>query len=413
MTSAAAAMQQKLRVRFEARFGTGSADGDADRPFVLASAPGRIELAGNHTDHQGGRTLAAAIEDRAWALAKLNGTDEIRVSMEGFGEAYVRLSDLDARESECGTSCALVRGMAAAYARCGGTLSGFDMVTGSTVPIGSGVSSSAAFEVLVGIAVRALCDPAFDSVPLDLCALALEGAQAERAYFGKPCGSQDQIASAYGGVVALDFSGSEPLVDPVSFDADACPLAMLLVDSRCDHSAYTDDYASVPADMLDVARRFGRTRLEDVPFDLFLSRLPDIRTRLGDRKALRALHYFEETRRVAQQTRALEENDFEAFLAHARLSGASSAQFLQNVSPHADGAKKHQPAMVILALCAHLLDAKGAWRIHGGGFGGSVLAFAPREEADAFAASMDGLLGYRACSTVSISPRGAWARRLS
>ncbi|WP_139653192.1 galactokinase [Raoultibacter phocaeensis] len=402
-----------LRERFEARFGNASCEARAFEPFVLASAPGRVELAGNHTDHQGGRTIAAAIEKRAWALARPNGTDEIRVSMEGFGEARFSTTDLEARERERGTSRALVRGMAAAFVRSGCALSGFDMVTRSAVPVGSGVSSSAAFEVLLGTAIRALFDPAAETEPPDLTAIALEGVWAERTYFGKPCGAQDQLSSAYGGIVALDFSDAVAHVEPIAFDADACAYSICLIDSRCDHSAYTDEYAAVPADMFDVARYFDCERLEDVPYDLFLSRLPEIRAQLKDRKVLRALHYFEETRRASEQVQALKKGDFEAFLAYARLSGASSAQFLQNVSPHADGSQTRQPAMVILALCAHLLGTRGAWRIHGGGFGGSVLAFVPREEAASFAASMDRLLGYEACSLVSISPRGAWAERLA
>lgn len=396
-----------LSGRFAERFGGGGAG-----PLVFASAPGRVELAGNHTDHQGGRTISATIDRRVRALAAPNGTDEIRVSMEGFGDVALRCDDLDARDGERGTSRALVRGMAAAYARAGGTLVGFDAATCSDIPAGGGLSSSAAFEVLFGVLLRALCDPA-GSAPPDPVALALEGAWAERTYFGKPCGVQDQLASAHGGVAAFDFSADAPRVEPVGFDWEACGYALCLVDSRCDHAAYADEYAAVPADMRAVAQRFGRDRLEDVPYPAFLAQLADVRERLGDRAALRALHYFEETRRAAAQRRALEDGDIEGFLDGVRQSGASSAQFLQNVSACGDGSGARQPAMMVLALCAHLLDGRGAYRIHGGGFGGSVLAFVPVGDVDAFCESMDGLLGYDACLRVKAGGRGARAERIA
>ena len=397
----------RLRKRFAERFGNAGA-----RPLAFASAPGRVELAGNHTDHQGGRTISAAIDRRIYALAAPNGTDEMRVSMEIFGDIALSCGDLDARESERGTSLALVRGMAAAFVRAGGRLSGFDAATCSDIPAGAGVSSSAAFEMLVGVLLRVLCDPT-GAVPCDPVALALEGAQVEQAYFGKPCGVQDQLASAQGGAAAFDFAGDLPRVEPIAFDWEACGYALCLVDSRCDHSVHADEYAAVPADMRAVARRFGCERLEDVPYPVFLARLADVRAHLGDRAALRALHYFEETRRVAAQQRALESGDIEGFLEGVRQSGASSAQFLQNVSPRGDGLGARQPAMMVLALCAHLLDGRGAYRIHGGGFGGSALAFVPAEDIDAFCESMDALLGYDACLRAKVDGRGAYAERMA
>ena len=402
--------ERRLRGLFASRFGK------AAGPFVLASAPGRVELAGNHTDHQGGRTLSAAIAQRAHALAAPNGTDEIRVLMDEFGEGVVRLDELDARAAERGGSLALVRGMAAAYARAGGKLRGFDLVTCSDIPVGRGVSSSAAFEMLMGATLRAVCEPtpkaAFDPV-----ALALQGQWAEDVYFGKPTGAQDQLASACGGVVALDFAGAVPQVEPVAFDLAACGHGAFLVDSRCDHSRHTDEFNAIPADMFAVARHFGRERLEDVPYDAFLSRLADARAALGDRAVLRALHYFEETRRVRAQQRALEAGAFAEFLRLVRASGASSAQFLQNVSPRGDGSGADQPAAIVLALCAQVLDGAGggagACRIHGGGFGGSVLAFVPDEQAAKFRVRLDELLGYKACMPVKISPQGAFAEEIA
>lgn len=406
MRSTTSETEQRLRSLFAARFG------EAAGLLVLASAPGRVELAGNHTDHQGGRTISAAIDQRAYALAAPNGTDEIRVFMDGFGEGIVRLNELDAHSDERGSSLSLVRGMAAAYVRAGGEVRGFDMVTCSDIPVGCGVSSSAAFEMLVGVVVRAVCEPtpvpAFDSVTL-----ALEGQWAEDVYFGKPTGAQDQLASACGGVVALDFSGAVPRVEPVAFDLATCGYAAFLVDSRCDHSRHTDEFNAIPSDMFAVARHFGCGRLEDVPYETFLAGLAEVRSTLGDRAVLRALHYFEETRRVRAQQHALESSDFAEFLRLVRASGASSSQFLQNVSPRGDGSGAEQPAAVVLALCAHVLDGvgggAGACRIHGGGFGGSVLAFVPNDRAAAFRVRLEELLGYEACMPVEISQQGACA----
>lgn len=398
---------ERLKGRFANRFGD-----MAGRALAFASAPGRVELAGNHTDHQGGRTISTTIDRRMFALAAPNGEDVIRVSMEGFGEAAIDVGDLEPRAEERGSSAALVRGMAAAYVRAGGELRSFDAVTCSDIPAGCGVSSSAAFEMLTGLLIRALCDPEGLDPRRSLVRLALDGSWAEDVHFGKPTGAQDQLASAFGGIVALDFAGAEPRVSPVAFDVRASGHALFLVDSRCDHSRYTDEFVAVPADMFAVAKRFGRERLEDVPCEAFLEDLTGVRTELGDRAALRALHYFEETRRVAAQRRALEEGDFPAFLALVRQSGMSSAQFLQNVSPRADASGAEQPAMVVLALCAHLLGERGAYRIHGGGFGGSVLAFVPNAETEAFRARMDALLGFEACLPVAVGAPGACARRI-
>lgn len=385
-------------------------------PSVLASAPGRVELAGNHTDHQGGLVISGAIDLRCWGLAGLNGTNQIRLAMDGFGEAVLDLDEpnaLEPRESERGTSLALVRGMAAELVRAGGALRGFSMTTCSDIPAGCGVSSSAAFEMLVGSVIQALCADEGEGAwpgPIDL---ALAGMHAERAYFGKPCGAQDQIASACGNAVAMDFSSNPPHVQRLGFDADACSHALCLIDSQADHSLYTDEFAAIPEEMQQVARLFGHEALGAVSPADFLMGIDRVRTQLSDRHALRALHFFAETNRVALQREALESGNFGAFLEHVRLSGASSAQFLQNVSPEANRtAPGGQPAMVILALCAQLLGTRGAWRIHGGGFGGSVLAFVPQEEATQFVCSMNACLGYNACRLLNISSQGAWAQRI-
>lgn len=426
----AAAMQARLEERFAAAFGDVLAPARPDAvprdaafarrashgPRVLASAPGRLELAGNHVDHQGGQVISAAIDERLWGLGARNGLDVIRVSMEGFGEAAIDLSDpsWDApRPAERGTSAALVRGMAAAFAAAGGHVRGFDLATAANVPAGAGLSSSAAFEMMVGAVIEALLGAGGASaVPADPVALALAGCRAEGAYFGKGSGAQDQLASACGGVLLLDFAGERPQVSPVPFDAAAHGYALVLVDSRHDHSLHTDEFCAIPADMRAVANLLGAARLGDVPPERFFASLRQVRHELGDLRALRALHYYDEVARVADQRLALDLGDFRAFLAAARVSGASSAQFLQSVSSHGEGGRAHQPAMAILGLCSHLLGERGAWRIHGGGFGGSVLAFVPTGELDGFTAAIDEMLGYAACSVVEAGAPGVWAREL-
>ncbi|MCI8424190.1 MAG: galactokinase [Adlercreutzia sp.] len=391
------------------------------RPFfVLASAPGRMEVAGNHVDHQGGRVISAAIAERTWGLAAPNGTGRIRAVMEGFGVDEIDLDEAGwdvPRKVERQEPGALVRGMAAAFAAGGGQLRGFDLVTCSDVPPGCGLSSSAAFEVMVGACLEGLFGGAAVApdgfLRLDPVALALAGVDAEQRFFGKPCGAQDQLASACGGAVLLDFAEAVPTVTPIEFDAARAGFAAVLVDSRQDHSLHNDEFAAIPADMRMVANALGASRLGDIEVDALLSRIGELRAELGDRRVMRALHYFDEVDRVNRQAAALAAGDFGLFLRCVRLSGASSAQFLQNVSLRDPGSETRQPAMVIQSLAAHLLGERGAWRIHGGGFGGSVLAFVPADEAAAFTEAMDGLLGYEACRQVEVGGAGVRARRLS
>lgn len=383
---------------------------------VLVSAPGRVELAGNHTDHQGGRTISAAIDQRAWALAAPNDSDSIHVYMDGFGKGTLSLSSLDTRPAEEGTSIALIRGMAAAFALSGKPLRGFNIVTCSDIPVGSGLSSSAAFEVLIGAVIRALFDPDTPQTPSHLIALAFDGVFTEQHYFGKPCGAQDQLASAYGGIVAMDFASDIPQITEIDLDINAYPYSICLIDSKSDHSHHTSEFGAIPADMFAVAQFFEHTKLEEVDPTRFLKQLPQVRAHLGDRAALRAIHYFAETKRVLMQQQALAASDFEKFLEGVRLSGSSSAQFLQNVSPRSDAQGTDQPAMIILALCAQLLEnsrPRGAYRIHGGGFGGSVLAFVPSQQLDTFKASLNEYLGYDACISVAIGGSGVQAERLA
>ena len=401
--------------------------------LVFAKAPGRLELAGNHTDHQGGCVISAALDRHISGLAAPNGTAVVRARMEGFEPCDIDLSGEDAfepHEEERGTSAALIRGMAAAYAAAGGTVGGFDLVTTSNLPAGAGVSSSAAFEMLIGVVLRAL-DGTVPQTGEGAClsdedrvALALQGQDAERRFFGKTCGAQDQLASAFGGTIFMDFSPqppAPPTVTRVNFDPEALPFALVLVDSRVDHSRYSADYDSVPADMFRVARKFHCERLGDMTFRRFEREVlgfelvaDPVRWRDFSPALDRARHFFFETRRVRQQLEALQGGHFRRFANLANESGVSNRDLLRNVTPvsaPADDPDAGRPEH-IMDLCGTLLDRPVACRMHGGGFGGSILVLVPRRKLDRFTRRMDAALGYAACVLVAIAKSGAAARRI-
>ena len=383
---------------------------------VRAFAPGRTELAGNHTDHQGGRVIAAAVSCGIEMEVRSRGDGVARVESAGFAPFEIDLGDLRPREDERNTTVALVRGVAAGLRAVGVEVGGFDARVSSTVPAGGGLSSSAAFELALGVAlsmrnwgggnVSSHSDETFPP-PQFLIELAKIGQAAERDYFGKACGLMDQLAVALGGVVAIDFAGEEPRVEQIDFDFERCGLALCLIDTHCDHSFYTEEYSQVARDMDAVAAFLGAQVLSQVPEEVFFGRLADVRAALGDVPALRGLHYFHECHLVDARARAMREGDIDAFLHFTRVSGSSSAQYLQNVSTFD---RASQPAMVALALADKFLEGKGACRIHGGGFGGTVQAFVPVERVERFTAQVDAHLGAGSCQVYRISERGASAQ---
>lgn len=408
----------------DGRTGGKSADGAYGTIGIFASAPGRIELAGNHVDHQGGKTISAAFDKRCYALARSNNTSLIHMAFSGFGSGEIDLSDEtwdQPREDEKETSVGLVRGMVAGCAHRGCKVGGFDLVTYSDIPVGCGVSSSAAFEVCVGGCLSALFDSTGDHTiegvdrptflhqcMLDPSVIARDAVEAEQKYFGKPCGAQDQTASAYGAVLCLDFQSDPPHVQQLPYPLESAGYVACLIDSQCSHALFTSDFAAIPEEMNEVAHYFGAARLHEVNEQTFLDELPAIRAQLGDRPVLRALHYYNEVRRVDKQVQALRAHDVCTFLQNVLYSGASSAQYLQNVElPKSD----KQTLLMIMALCDTLLEGRGAWRIHGGGFGGSVIAFVPNDEVDTFCASINRALGFKqedesACMVVHIGGAG-------
>ena len=365
------------------------------------SAPGRVELGGNHTDHQHGCVLAAAVDLEMRAAVTPNHDGVIRIFSQGFAPVEVALGDWTPRPEERNTTAALVRGMAAQFIRRGAALTGLDVRVTSQVPVGSGLSSSAAFEVLLGRVFSGLCCGGSVS-PEDIARM---GQTAERDYFGKPCGLMDQMASSVGNIITIDFaSPAKPVVEPVAVDFSKAGLVLCILDSGADHADLTDEYAAIPAECRAVAAVCGGEVLRDVPFETFLAKLPECRRQCGDRAVLRAFHVYADNDRVAKQVAALHDGDFDTFLCLVNESGCSSWEYLQNVIPA--GYKEHQEVGVTIAAAKHLLGDKGAVRVHGGGFAGTVQAFVPVEMLDEFKAGMEAILGEGRCHVLSIRPEG-------
>jgi len=378
---------------FAATFG-----GTPERYF---SAPGRTEIGGNHTDHQRGRVLAAAVNLDTVAAVRLNGTDTIRILSKGYPMCQINVTELIPEESEINSTSALIRGVAARFTQLGCKVEGFDAYCESTVLPGSGLSSSAAYEVLIGTIINCLFFDGKVSQP----EIAQIGQYAENVFFGKPCGLMDQTASAVGNLVTIDFFDKEkPVIKPVNFDFAACGHALCIIDSGADHADLTDEYAAVPGEIKAVAAYMGKEVLTQIAESDFYAKLPELRKACGDRAVMRCIHFYQENARVPKQVAALENGDFDAFLELVEESGHSSYMQLQNVIPA--GYKEHQDVAVALALCAHYLDGRGAYRVHGGGFAGTVQAFVPFDILDSFKQGIEAALGEGACHVLSIRPQG-------
>ncbi len=384
--------------RFSQQFGGG-------RALAHVHAPARSEIAGNHTDHEGGHVVAGALDVSIEGVAALNGTMTARVASAGYDPVEVDLADLAPRDGERVSTASLVRGMAAELVATGRTAAGFDLVMDSDIPGGSGLSSSAAFELAMGRVMETL----WPGDPVTPTAMAQAAQRAENVYFGKPCGLMDQLSEALGGIAHISFEDpADPVSEKLDFDFADHGYALCLAYMGTDHSVSTADYAAVPGEMQAVAAEFGRTRLCEVPIEEFDGRVGELRSKLGDRAVLRALHFYIENRLVVERWDALVAGDIDRFLELTRRSGASSGMYLQNVS----GGGTDQPAMVALALAERLLGDEGAVRIHGGGFGGSIQAFVPLDRVDSFISGMDGWLGEGNCRAYRISSEGACAQWL-
>ena len=365
------------------------------------SAPGRTEIGGNHTDHQHGCVLAAAVNLETVADVSLNGSDKILVQSEGYPAFYVDLTDLSVHEEEKNTTAALVRGVAAAFVQRGAKLQGFDMAVTSTVLPGSGLSSSAAFEVLVGTILNEL----FFEKKLSAIEIAQIGQYAENVYFGKPCGLMDQMASSVGGLVFIDFEDpAKPQIEKVSFDLAKAGYALCIIDSGADHADLTDEYAAITRELKELCVFFGKEYLRQIPETDFMAALPELRKTVSDRAILRAMHVYRENERVVAQATALKNNAIDLFLRLVTESGHSSWMYMQNICPA--GAVQKQPVAYALALCDSLLRGKGAYRVHGGGFAGTVQAFVPHHMLDGFKEAVEAGLGKGSCHVLNVRSCG-------
>ena len=371
-----------------------------EKQYVF-SAPGRTEICGNHTDHQHGCVLAAAVDLETVATVQVNESNLIEIQSEGYPLVTVDLNDLTVREEEKNSTAALIRGVASAFVQRGAKLSGFRAEVRSTVLPGSGLSSSAAFEVLIGTILNEL----FFEKKLTAIEIAQIGQYAENVYFGKPCGLMDQMASSVGGMVYIDFEDPEnPKVQKIDVDLATFGYGLCIIDTGADHADLTDEYAAIPGELAELCQCFGKKYLREIPKAEFVQKISEIRGKVSDRAILRAFHIYRENDRVRQLVEALRWDDIEAFLDLIKESGRSSWMYLQNITP--TGAVQHQEVAVALALCETYLKGQGAFRVHGGGFAGTVQAFVPLDMLDSFKASIEEVLGENSCHVLNIRQQG-------
>lgn len=365
------------------------------------SAPGRTEVCGNHTDHNHGKVLAAAINLDAVACAVKTDEHYIRVYSENFPGDVIDLEDLSVQTKEIGKSASLVRGVAARFRELGYNIGGIDCVTVNNVLKGSGMSSSASFEVLVGTMLSYLYNDGKVS-PVEIAKIAQ---YAENVYFGKPCGLMDQMACSVGSFVAIDFADpAAPVIEPVDFDFASCGHALCIVDTKADHADLTDEYAAIRSEMEAVAGIFGKTCLREVAEADVMNHIAFIREKLGERPLLRAMHFYADNKRVEAEAEALAKGDFETFKALTIDSGRSSYMYNQNV--FAASAPLSQPVSLALALSESILKGRGAWRVHGGGFAGTIQAFVPEDLLEEYKEKTEALFGAGACYVLAIRPVG-------
>ena len=392
------------KARYSAAIDEFAAIYGADREISLYSVAGRSELSGNHTDHNHGCVVAASIDLDIIAVASARDDSVIRIKSEGFPEDVVDFKAYTTPdEAKFGSSASIIAGMCAGFLKDGYAIGGFDAYTTSNVLKGSGLSSSAAFEDMVGNILSHL----YNDGKVDNVEIAKLAQYSENVFFGKPCGLMDQVACAVGGIVAIDFNDPKaPIIDKVPFDISAAGYNLCIVNTGGNHADLTDDYASVPAEMKAVAAHFGKAVLREVDESGFVAEIPALREKLGDRAILRALHFFAENKRVAAQKNALLSGDLDAFFSEVLASGKSSFCYLQNVYT----AKNLSEQGLSLALCLaeqYLATRGGAWRVHGGGFAGTIQAYVSMDEVEGFRALMDGVFGEGKCIVLRIRPEGA------
>lgn len=370
-------------------------------PAQFFSCPGRTELGGNHTDHQHGCVVAASVHLDVLACAAPNGTNTVRILSDEYPLISVDLDTLSPETAEAGSSAALVRGIAAAMRERASGSMGFDACMTSEIPGGSGLSSSAAFEVLVGEIMNSLfCGHSYSAQ-----ALAHIGQYAENVFFGKPCGLMDQMACAVGGIIAIDFAQADaPQIEQIKYEFGEHGYALCILQTGGDHADLTEEYAVITEEMCAVAALFGKAVLHDVDEAEFRARLGDVRAALGDRALLRAMNFFAETRRASMQGESLQRNDMSAYLKLVQASGAGSLQWLQN--GYCSREPRNQPVMVALYIAQDFLQGDGAARVHGGGFAGTIQCYVPTDKRQGFADAVCAVLGKDACTFLNIRQVG-------
>ena len=380
----------RLIDRHQAAFGSG--------PLCLISAPGRTEIVGNHTDHNRGRVLAAAVNLDTLAAASPRADMTVRLQSEGYSPLEISLSQLDPKPGEEGSTAALIRGVAARMADLGHKIGGFDAAVSSQVLHGSGLSSSAAFEMaMVGV-----LDALYNGFSLGAQLRAQVGKYAENVYFGKPSGLMDQMASSVGGLVTMDFATDDPQITALPFSFAASGFHLVVVDTRGHHGDLTPAYSAIQAEMQAVAESMGAEVLRERSLADLLDALPGIRQKTGDRAVLRALHFYHENQRVTKAVAALKTEDLPLFFRMVRESGLSSWTLLQNLYTETES----QPLALALALAQESLQGEGACRVHGGGFAGTTLNFVPDGKIQAFTRLMDSLFGPDCCHVLDVRSQG-------
>lgn len=372
-----------------------------DREVRLYSAPGRTEVGGNHTDHQLGRVLAASVNMDILAVVSTVETPIVTYMADSFSARPVDLSDLSVHAEEVNSTESLIRGVAAAFARDGRKIGGFDCYAESDVLPGSGVSSSAAFEILLAEIFNDL----FNKEAVDPQTCAKYGKYAENVYFGKASGLLDQMACSVGGFVTIDFADADnPVVRAINLNLEDLGYSIILTNCHESHADLSDEYSKIPGEMKKDAGVFGKEVLSQITLRDLMEHGAEVRQKCGDRAFLRAYHFLNETDRVVDEVKALEAKDMESFLKLIKESGHSSWMYLQNVIPV--NAIEHQSLAVGLAMSEYLLGDRGAWRVHGGGFAGTIQAFVPLEETDHYVEEMEKLFGEGSCFRLRIRDVG-------
>lgn len=369
----------------------------------IFSAPGRTEVGGNHTDHQHGRVLAGSVDLDIIGIVSTNNDGIVRIKSEGFPQDYVSLAELEINKSEFGRASALIRGMCANFRKNGFNVNGFDAYTTSSVMKGSGLSSSAAFEVFIGTAMNFL----FNDGRINAVDIAKMSQKSESLYFGKPCGLLDQSASALGGFTAIDFKDTtKPVVEKVDFDLADHGHVLCVVNTGGNHANLTQDYADITVECRDVSNFFNKDYLRDVKRDDFFSNIAKVKDKCGDRAVLRAIHFFAEDERAEAEKLALKEGNFDEFLRLINESGNSSYKYLQNV--YSTSAVNEQGLCLGLALTERFLKGRGACRVHGGGFAGTIQCFIPTDMIDDYKNMIENVFGEGSCYILKIRPVGGY-----